>query len=112
MNICFYDNNEIQPNEMNSVFIDRVYCLDFHKFTELTWGHLGQVYLSLPNCISKENQLPMWFGEEEISPVYLYASVEPSGLQIIGELTLEQWKSWEHIFHEKLSDSPFPFFPC
>ncbi|NOU97398.1 hypothetical protein GC093_29820 [Paenibacillus sp. LMG 31456] len=112
MDICFYDNNELAANEKGIVSIDRVYCINFHEFIGATWEQLRQVYLVLPQYVIKEHQCPMWFGEEGISPNYLYASVEPSGLQIVGELTIEQWEIWESVFHAQLSRFSFPSFEC
>jgi len=112
MDICFYDNREIQLNEKGNVLLDRIYCLDFHAFNEVTWERLGHAYAALPHYILKENQCPTWFGEEGISSNYLYASVEPSGLQIVGELTPEQWDTWQHKFHDQLGKYTFPFFEC
>ncbi|MCI1693641.1 hypothetical protein [Aneurinibacillus aneurinilyticus] len=112
MSISFYDNSEIKPDEQGKVTIDRVYCLNFNEFNNMNWERLGQVYKTLPHFIAKENKCPMWFGEEEVSSNYLYASVEPSGLQIVGELTLQQWKEWEDIFRTQLSEFLFPSFEC
>ncbi|MBE1442637.1 hypothetical protein [Paenibacillus sp. OAS669] len=112
MDICFYDNKELAANEKGIISIDRMYCLNFNEFIEATWEQLQQVYLVLPQCLVKPHQCPMWFGEEGISPNYLYASVEPSGLQIVGELPIEQWELWEKAFHTQLSRFSFPSFEC
>ncbi|UUZ90012.1 hypothetical protein LJK87_28835 [Paenibacillus sp. P25] len=100
------------PKENGDISIDRVYCLDFHVFSESIWEQLGQVYLALPHPIMKENQCPAWFGEEGASSHYLFASVEPSGLQIVGEPPREQWAAWEDRFHAELAKYSFPFFEC
>ncbi|MCP3773066.1 hypothetical protein NLX71_06995 [Paenibacillus sp. MZ04-78.2] len=67
MDICFYDNNELATNEQSIVFIDRVYCLNFHEFSDGTWEQLKQVYSVLPQYLLKETHCPMWFGEEGLS---------------------------------------------
>lgn len=112
MDICFYDNNELAANEKGIVSIDRVYCLNFNAFIEATWEQLQQVYLVLPQYHIKSHQCPMWFGEEGVSSIYLCASVEPSGLHIIGELQTEQWELWEKELHSQLSRFVFPSFEC
>ncbi|MFB9326189.1 hypothetical protein ACFFSY_09720 [Paenibacillus aurantiacus] len=112
MDICFYDNVELAANEMGIVSIDRVYCLNFNEFVEATWEQLQQVYWVLPQYLVKSHQCPMWFGEEGISSIYLYASVEPSGLQIVGKLQIEQWALWEKALHSQLSRFAFPSFEC
>ncbi|MCZ8520777.1 MULTISPECIES: hypothetical protein [Paenibacillus] len=112
MNICFYDNIELAVNEQSVVLIDRVYCLNFNEFIEDTWEQLKQVYLVLPQYLAESHPCSMWFGEEGVSTYHLYASVEPSGLQIVGELSMEQWELWESAFHAQLSRYSFPSFEC
>ncbi|WP_201004126.1 hypothetical protein [Paenibacillus glycanilyticus] len=112
MDICFYDNAELLVKEKGIVSVDRVYCLDFNEFVAATWEQLKQIYLLLPQYLVNSHQCPMWFGEEGISSIYLYASVEPSGLQIVGELTFEKWELWEKTFHAQLARYSFPSFEC
>lgn len=103
----YYDNSEIKPDVRGTVDIDRVYCLDFHQFNETTWQKLSSVYRLLRKQIMKDGvEQAMWFGEEAASEYYLYASVEPSGLQIVGHLNVNDWKEWEQIFHKQLSRLP------
>lgn len=112
MNICFYDNRDNLPDETGNILIDRVYCLMFHDFIETAWEQLGEVYRSLPQYIQQPDACPMWYGEEESKAPFLYASIEPSGLQIVGHLSSEQWERWERIFHQELSKHEFPSFEC
>lgn len=107
MSVCYYDNCEIIIG--SKIRIDRVYCLDFSKFSGDTWEDLAVIYTKLPKQI-KSNTVSGWFGEEEKSVNYLYASVEPSGLQIVGVLSSDDWFSWEAVFNEKIRD--LPFFEC
>jgi len=105
----YYDNIEVQPDIHGNVDIDRVYCLDFHQFDEATWQRLSAVYRLLPKPIIKDGTTQsMWFGEEDASEYYLWASVEPSGLQIAGYLKMSDWQAWEQIFQKHLTQ--FPLF--
>ena len=107
LSVCFYDNSEIiyEPK----IKIDRVYCLDFSNFSEDTWDTLADIYSKLPKQIIN-NHVQGWFGEEGESEYYLYASVEPSGLQIVGVLSSDDWFAWEAIFNEEVKD--LPSFEC
>ncbi|MDQ0060003.1 hypothetical protein [Paenibacillus harenae] len=109
MSLCYYDNSEITDKPVN--LIDRVYCLDFHQFNKETWNKLGEIYSILPSQVIINNiGQAAWFGEEGKSDNYLWASVEPSGLQVAGKLLTSDWKDWEGKFNELIID--FPFFEC
>ncbi len=107
MSVCFYDNCEIKTE--SKIKIDRVYCLDFNDFHKDTWDKLADIYSKLPKQIIN-NSVPSWFGEEGKSENYLYASVEPSGLQVVGVLNSEDWFVWEAIFNDMIKD--LPSFEC
>ncbi|ERI91038.1 hypothetical protein HMPREF1982_03403 [Clostridiales bacterium oral taxon 876 str. F0540] len=108
MKISYYDNNEIEYNEFGVLNIDRVYCLDFNNFSNDDWSVLADIYRKLPNQIILDNmEQQMWFGTEGGSEFYLWSSVEPSGLQIVGHLREHDWKHWEKLFHEKIERFPF-----
>ncbi|MCY9580708.1 hypothetical protein [Paenibacillus alvei] len=109
MNICFYDNSELKDEPI--VHIDRVYCLDFSQFTNDSWDRLAEIYSLLPSqiCIHHIGQ-PCWFGEEGKTDYFLWASVEPSGLQIAGILKSSDWNEWECKFNELVA--VFPLFEC
>ncbi|MFL0267943.1 hypothetical protein [Candidatus Clostridium radicumherbarum] len=109
MKISYYDNNEIEHNEFGTINIDRVYCLDFNKFSNNEWTALADIYRKLPNQVVEGNiEQQMWFGTEGVSEFYLWSSVEPSGLQVVGHLKERDWKHWEKLFHESIGQ--FPFF--
>jgi hypothetical protein len=105
----YYDNNEILADLNGNVYVDRVYCLDFNLFDSKCWSNLSQVYRLLPNQIIIDNiEQAIWFGEESSCEHYLYASVEPSGLQVTGFLNNSDWNMWEQIFNAHLTE--FPLF--
>ncbi len=106
MNDYYYDNSNIEPDENNIVFIDRIYGLEFNQFNESLWNKLMKVYASLPNHI--EASMPCWYGIEGKDEIYLWASVEPSGLQVSGVLHYSDWEKWESKFNSALST--FPLF--
>ncbi len=102
----YYDNTNIESDQNSVVIIDRVYCLDFDKFDDANWSKLGEIYNLLPHKI--DTHLPCWFGIEGENQFYLCASVEPSGLQIFGELKECDWIKWESVFNKYLH--MFPLF--
>jgi hypothetical protein len=109
LKIVFYDNQEVEHNDSGVLDIDRVYCLDFNNFTKDDWSVLGGIYSKLPNQIIENNiGQQMWFGIEDSSEFYLWASAEPSGLQVVGDLREHDWKQWEKLFHDRIEH--FPFF--
>lgn len=109
MIICFYDNSEIKDEP--TINIDRVYCLDFDKFTNDSWDRLAEIYSLLPSQIIMNHiGQPCWFGEEGKTDFFLWASVEPSGLQIAGTLRSGDWNEWEGKFNKYIA--VLPFFEC
>jgi len=102
----YYDNSIIKADENEKVFVDRIYCLDFHKFDDRLWNKLGEIYNLLPHKI--ETDFPTWYGLEGEADSYLWGSVEPSGLQISGELKENEWIEWKCIFSRYLNI--FPLF--
>ncbi|GKX31380.1 hypothetical protein SH1V18_38600 [Vallitalea longa] len=99
----YYNNSYEIINDM--VSIDRVYCLDLNNFRDNNWDTLGEIYKSLPSYIIHQG-LPYWFGIDE-NNIYLWASCEPSGLQIAGYLPLKDFFSWENIFNKAILNLPF-----
>ena len=89
------------------VEVERIYCLDFHSFTEEHWHRLGEIYATLPEFQGvAEKRCPMWFGVDESKAPFLLASVEPPGLHVYGTLQPEQWEEWDRLFRENIGDFP------
>lgn len=106
MSLSFYDNIEIVDELIIS--IDRIYCLDFRQFDDRAWSKLSEIYSRLPVQIKVDGiGHPAWFGEESKHHEYLWASVEPSGLQVAGQLHFEDWYRWEKVFHDGIIALPF-----
>lgn len=62
------------------------------------WKKLSEVYVSMPYWAGEEKR-PCWRGEN----IDLVASVEPSGIQIFGEMPEEIWESWYSELKAKLT---------
>lgn len=64
------------------------------------WEKLGEVYSSMPYWTGY-GKTPCWNAEN----IELEASVEPSGIQIYGEMPEEIWKNWYSELKEKLTEA-------
>ena len=62
------------------------------------WKKLSEVYASMPYW-AEEEKSPCWRAEN----IDLVASVEPSGIQIFGEMPEEIWEIWYSELKEKLT---------
>jgi hypothetical protein len=98
----------VSPEAPEYVTVERVYELNFDAFTKAHWNELDRIERSLPGRY-RINQVPMWFGSDELSPPYLLASVEPPGLQVYGVLSLHDWKEWDAAFQRALVAADLPF---
>lgn len=109
----YYDNRfPFEKDEDDNINVDRIYRLDCDNFSNEMWKRLEEIYSLLPQYIDGGNCCPMWFGNCELSDdeeveYYLWASVEPSGIQFSGHLKYIDWLEWEKIFHEHIFDLPF-----
>ncbi len=103
----FYDNQvQSDTSEVDFQMVERVYAIRFSNFTEAHWKRLDVTYQSLPEFVDYGNcDIPFWFGTED-SPLFLSASVEPSGLLVHGRLSAEQWLAWDTKFREHLPEFP------
>lgn len=91
--------------ETGLVTIDRVYRLDWDRFTSSHDAALQRVYRRLPGARCSVDALPGWYGRGD-APPSLEASVEPSGLQVTGELPPGAWEVWDRRFRELTSGFP------
>lgn len=99
MTVPYYDNLEATPIDGLScqVEIERIYELDWDRFNEGHWQDLAGIYEGLPGAVRYRDG-PMWFGDDEDVPPFLWASVEPPGLQVYGILPEADWRAWDERF--------------
>ena len=108
MAVAFYDNRK-PLDDPATADVDRVYCLDWHRFGEAEWAALDRVYRELPGWRGYRD-VPFWFGTDEADIPHLCASVEPSGLQVCGVLPALDWLAWELRFESAIAG--LPSFEC
>lgn len=103
----YYDTAEARCDPGTGLAtVDRIYCLDWDRFTRSHFAALGGLYLRLPGAQQPTGELPCWFGPDEGAPPYLLASIEPPGLQVTGELAVGDWEEWDRRFRELASGFP------
>lgn len=62
------------------------------------WCKIREVYESMPYWSGNDREVK-WLGEN----INLWASVEPSGIQIAGTMPDEIWNSWYDSLKQKLT---------
>lgn len=67
---------------------------------DYVWDKIREVYESMPYWAGDENG-PVWKNDD----IDLWASVEPSGIQIAGAMPEDIWDSWYAELKEKLTDA-------
>ena len=84
-------DSDMEEDNSPYIAVCHMYCFDHLNFTEDDWTLLYEIYRNLPGDFVDGPDT--WFhgDEEKEIPPYLYASMEPPGLQICGELTEEMW---------------------
>ena len=64
------------------------------------WDAIGKVYRSMPYWAGNEEEAK-WVGKN----IDLWASVEPSGIQIAGTMPDEIWDGWIRCLKSRLTDA-------
>jgi hypothetical protein len=105
--VPFYDNLEATPIDGLSclVEVERIYCLNWDGFDDDHWQALTRVYEGLPGAVRYQD-VPWWFGDDEDLPPFLWASVEPPGLQVYGVLPEADWWAWDEHFRVAAAGLP------
>jgi hypothetical protein len=112
MKTIWYDNLLEASDELeNGIEVERIYCFDWDLFEKQHYDELQKTFMKLPgNCKyiddDKDNFLPTWFGMDEDSPPFLWASIEPPGLQVYGVLRKKDWEEWDLMFRNENNDLP------
>lgn len=107
MAVVYYDNLAPSPadDRPGLVEVERVYCFDWLRFTDQEWQKLSRIYKGLPGAV-RDHDEPWWFGEDEESPPFLWAFVEPPGLQVYGVLLESNWLAWDEQFRSEAGTLP------
>jgi hypothetical protein len=107
----FYDNDTDHDTDTDHEppaaqgwrVIDRVYCVAWQKFTDTERAVLSGIYRELPGW-QGSGDLARWFAPDETA-AHLWASVEPSGIQVGGALTAEVWLDWDTRFRRAVVEA-------
>ena len=97
----YYDAQPIDPDD-SVIDIDRIYCLDWDAWTAEHRVALEAIYPELPGWVGYDNG-PCWFGFESTDDLFLWASMEPPGLQVAGVVNRADWRAWHEAFLKRTS---------
>ena len=64
------------------------------------WEKIDRIYESMPYWAGSKNG-PQWIGTD----IDLWASVEPSGIQIAGIMPDDIWEEWYCLLKERLTEA-------
>ncbi len=64
-----------------------------HELPDETWRSISEIYQQMPGWRDYKDGVPYWFGYDG-DPQFVWASVEPSGLLISGQLNPDRWNGW------------------
>ena len=107
MDWFYYNLYEPLHDNPEFVEIERVYCFAFDIFTDADWQSLNDIYNRLPERrTNTPDGCPWWFGVDEESEPFLWASVEPPGLQVYGVLRPGDWIKWDTAFRSQAEELP------
>ena len=67
---------------------------------EEVWEKIDNIYRAMPYW-SEKDDCPRWVGDD----IDLWASVEPSGIQIAGTMPEKIWNEWYDTLKNKLSEA-------
>ena len=74
-----------------------------YDFPEFEWSKITQVYQEMDGWKGfGEDGCPYWFGHDG-DPQFIFASVEPSGLLVEGQISDDKWEFWIKNLQERLS---------
>ncbi|WP_461026421.1 hypothetical protein [Streptomyces sparsus] len=119
----YYDNGEelspdVRPGGLAGdvakhwMAVERIYGLDWQRFTPADWDTLQRIYQSLPGWQPFSSDVARWFSLDEDRDLHLWASAEPSGLQIAGVLTRGMWQDWDTRFRRAIASHSLPPLTC
>lgn len=75
-----------------------------YDLNEKQWKAVSRVFEEMDGWIgeSENDNIPQWYGTDS-SPMYVWASVEPGGLLINGNLNDAHWIGWISVLCARLS---------
>lgn len=72
-----------------------------YDIPESEWTIIGDIYKNMDGWLGSDG-LPRWYGTED-NAKYIYASVEPGGIQFVGNMDPAYWTAWMTVLCAKLS---------
>ena len=72
-----------------------------HDLSEEEWAKIAAVYASMDGWLAGAKS-PAWYGQEGDAR-FIWASVEPGGIQLGGEVDASLWTGWLTVLCARLS---------
>jgi hypothetical protein len=72
-----------------------------YDIPESEWKIVSDIYRSMDGWLESDD-LPRWYGTEKDAK-YIWASVEPSGIQFVGQMDAAMWTAWTTVLCARLS---------
>jgi len=72
-----------------------------YDIPEREWQIVSEIYRNMDGWLGSED-LPRWYGLED-DEKYIWASVEPGGIQFRGKMEAALWASWLTVLCSRLS---------
>lgn len=77
----------------------------WYYLPESVWDSVRTVYQAMPGWQGFDKRgFPYWFGTEK-DEKWISTSIEPSGLQILGRMEVQEWNEWTERFKEIASQT-------
>ena len=75
-----------------------------YDLTDERWTIVNEVFESMDGWlgVNERDNTPQWYGKDG-DETYIWASVEPSGLLVEGNLPPDHWTSWISVLCARLS---------
>lgn len=88
--------------------IGGTYTIHTGRLSEAQVAELGTLLLALPGARPDS----MGFFSSPSGEPCLEASFEPSGITVVGKVSLEQWSAWDSAFRAEVEKAKLPRFPA
>lgn len=88
------------------------YTIYTSRLTKALTESLLRIMKGLPGALEDGAGDISYFGADESAASYLVMSFEPSGIQVFGHVTTEQWQQWDRAFRVAIDCEGFPRFPA
>ena len=108
MGVPFYViDEEADPADPGWVDFERVYGLNWDKFTDADWERFNQTLRELPEVREAKGGAYAWYSaDDDPEGGYIFGSVEPPGLHVYGSIDRQRLSTWHDAFRKAVVEYP------